>query len=97
MSSRVQLLISNGGDPCDLDSAHRVLRRWAQARLGQGDDFWDDAYLDGVARAAIDVMAVTHTLLLQLERGGEFNDIALERIEALEAEAEKAAIGEEHY
>lgn len=97
MSSRIELLISNGGDSCDLDSAHRVLRRWAQARLGAGDDFWNDAFLDGVAKAAIDVMVVTDTLLRQLERGGEVNDIALARIDVLEDAAEKASIGEEHF
>lgn len=86
----------NGGDHNDLDSAHRVLRKWAQARLGKGDDFWRDADINGVALAAIDVIAVTRTLLFQLERAAEVNDTAMERIEALEAMATKT-IGEEHY
>lgn len=97
MTGLGQLLLNNGGDRHDLDSAHRVLRKWAQARLGQGDDFWNDDHMNGVARAAIDVMAVTYGLLRQLEVGGEMNDIARERIEELETEAEKAAIGEEHF
>lgn len=96
--TELSLLPRNSGvDIHDLDSAHRVLRKWAQARLGKGDDFWNEDGMNGVARAAIDVIAVTHTLLRQLELGGEMNDIARERISALETVAEKAAIGEEHF
>lgn len=86
----------NGGDDFDLDSAHRVLRKWAQARLGKGDDFWRDADINGVALAAIDVIAVTKSLLVQLERVAEVNDTAVERIEYLEAMATKT-LGEEHF
>lgn len=96
--TELSLLPRNSGvDIHDLDSAHRVLRKWAQARLGKGDDFWNEDGMNGVARAAIDVIAVTHSLLWQLRTVADVNDRALERIEALETAAEKAEIGEEHF
>lgn len=91
------LLYRNGGDHKDLDSAHRVLRKWAQARLGKGDDLWRDEHINGVAKAAIDVIAVTHSLLRQLELATEASEVADERLEALAAAAETAMIGEEHF
>lgn len=82
----------------DIDSAHRVLRLWAQARLGAGDDFWGDSHIDGVARAAIDVMVTTYALLRQLELASQASENATTYIDELEEYGRSLRGGaEEHF